>query len=367
MKAAILVRHLWMSIALCPGLLWTSAAAAQQKNPVPIRTVLPRSQLHQHPLWDYQLCNHGLNASLVLGRVKVEQLCPFEQPVIPPGELYTVDWKDHRRTDCYEQTTKDARFFVKCVSDGRLIVRRDSNKKSPAPSVEYLQISDEPVSFSLGDGGARKVYQAPSLWHLAVARPKECRQHLFPLLASFFPDCRWLLIESASVEQTLLSEAAGGGIVSRQRLMELVQQLGDDHFAKREAADRQLRALGAWASGPLGQLDCRELDAEQQFRIQRILDMPLALRAGPNGMDLRFDPQVARHIAMRLAADPATWLLLLERPEESIRRTAARQLTGLLGEPIAVDPAAEPETQKSQREHLRAKFESPKRDRDGHP
>ena len=53
--------------------------------------------------------------------------------------------------------------------------------------------------------------------------------------------------------------------------------------------------------------------------------------------------------------------MLLERPERSVRRTAARQLTAMLGEPIAVDPAADPETQKSQREQLRAKFDSPKR------
>ena len=136
MKAAIIVRNLWMSIALCPGLLWTMAAEAQPVNPMPTRTVLPRSQFHQHPLWDYQLCNHGLNASLVLGRVNVEQLCPFEQPVIPPGELYTVDWKDQRRTDRYEQTTKDAKFLAEYISNGRLTVRRDTTKKSITPSVD---------------------------------------------------------------------------------------------------------------------------------------------------------------------------------------------------------------------------------------
>jgi hypothetical protein len=65
----------------------------------------------------------------------------------------------------------------------------------------------------------------------------------------------------------------------------------------------------------------------------------------------------ARQIAVWLAGDPATWLVLLERPEASIRRTAARQLTALRGEPIAVDPTADPKTQARQRAQLRAKFE----------
>ena len=127
--------------------------------------------------------------------------------------------------------------------------------------MEYLQIPDGPVSLSGEFAGVRKVYQAPSLWHLAMAHPEECKQHLFPLLG-FLPVLQ-RIEQTSSVENELLAEAAVHEIPSRQRLRELIRQLGDDHFAKREAADRQLRTLGAWVSWPLRQLDPQELDAEQ--------------------------------------------------------------------------------------------------------
>ena len=51
-------------------------------------------------------------------------------------------------------------------------MHRDRINRSSEPSVEYLQIPDEPISFSLGDASARRVYPAPSLWHLALAHPR---------------------------------------------------------------------------------------------------------------------------------------------------------------------------------------------------
>jgi len=149
------------------------------------------------------------------------------------------------RTDRYEQTTGDARLVVSAPATA-MSVRRESGKKSREPSLEYLQIPGRPVSMSLGDAGARKVYQAASLWHLALADPDDFHKDLFPLLYGFFPRCRVLEIRRF-IEEDLLSEAATvGDVPSPQRVTELVRQLDDDHFAKREAADRQLREFGAW-------------------------------------------------------------------------------------------------------------------------
>ena len=200
---------------------------------------------------------------------------------------------------------------------------------------------------------------------MALLHPDECNRQLFPLLAGFFRCCR-VLQQMNSVEETLLADATASDIASRQRLKELVQQLGDDHFANREAAERQLRTLGGWVSGPLRQLDFHQLDAEQQVRVQRILEVTaLRLRlqrrtAEQIPLDRQIGP-LSREVAVWLAGDPATWILLLERPEGAIRRTAAKQLACLLAEPIAIDPAADPETQASQRPQLWAKIERPKR------
>ena len=50
--------------------------------------------------------------------------------------------------------------------------------------------------------------------------------------------------------------------------------------------------------------------------------------------------------AAALAMDRTTWLGLLGRPDPSTRQTAARELTRLLGQPIPVNPAADPDSQK---------------------
>ena len=132
--------------------------------------------------------------------------------------------------------------MVECVSDGRLTVRRECVEKSRT----IAGIPSDPwrAGFvSLGDASARKVYQAPSLWHLALAHPEECKRQLFPLLIGYFECCR-LLRETNSVERELLDQAAVGDVLTRQRLMELIRQLGDNDFAKRQAADQELRSLG---------------------------------------------------------------------------------------------------------------------------
>ena len=89
-------------------------------------------------------------AALVeLGRVTVVQHGPMDGMMADPSrEAYSVQSNNGVRTDHYELTTDAARFVVECVSDGRLTVRRENNKKSPDPSVEYLQIPDGPISLA---------------------------------------------------------------------------------------------------------------------------------------------------------------------------------------------------------------------------
>ena len=110
---------------------------------------------------------------------------------------------------------------------------------------------DGTVALSVGRAGAQKRYRAPSLWQLALAYPDAYKRHLFPLLTSSFRSC-WALSQTLALETELLNWAAASKVPNRQRLTELIQQLGDDHFATREAADRELHALGQWVSWPLG-------------------------------------------------------------------------------------------------------------------
>ena len=70
------------------------------------------------------------------------------------------------------------------------------------------------------------------------------------------------------------------------------------------------------------------------------------------------DDDSIEEVASSLAADPTVWLDLLARPEPATRKAAAGQLVMLLGEPIDIDPAADPDAQKDKREQLKARIES---------
>ena len=96
----------------------------------------------------------------------------------------------------------------------------------------------------------------------------------------------------------------------------------------------------------LEQLDYDQLDAEQQFRVRRIV-------ASVRG---RVATDTPDQIAEMLFPDPLIWLALLDRPEKATRTAAVKQLAALLDESIDIDPAAEPATQRKQREQLRRKI-----------
>ncbi len=213
-------------------------------------------------------------------------------------------------------------------------------------ALDFRQAPGEPVVLKLGTGPGQQVLRAADLWRLAIGHPAECRQHLLPLLDMLRPGSK-LADAVAEVETKLLEGAGGEAVAQRARLAVLVRQLGDDSFARREAADRELRAAGHAATVYLRHLDSGRLDAEQRFRIRRILEAAAAQTTDDS-------PEQA---AASLAGDPLVWLALLARPERAARKVAATQLASLLGGPIDLDPNADPDTQKDKREQLRRRIE----------
>ncbi|MFH1919523.1 MAG: hypothetical protein ABIP48_06505 [Planctomycetota bacterium] len=214
----------------------------------------------------------------------------------------------------------------------------------PAP-VDFRQSAGEPLRLTVGPAGEERVYSAQSLWHLLVAAPAICSQHLVPLLQVL--DEQWDLTTTAEqVEVDLLQAAGEGNLPDPRRWGALVEQLGDQRYARREAADRELRTLGRIVLTYLEQLDQSRLDAEQRYRVRRIL---IALSAS---MENDTPPQIARW----LAGDPVVWLAMLTRDDESTRRLAAERLEALLGKPVEFDPAADAPTRASQIEQLRARI-----------
>jgi hypothetical protein len=219
-------------------------------------------------------------------------------------------------------------------------------KENAAGPVEFVQAPGEPLTLSVGPQDHQQVYRAATLWHLALAQPELCQRHVYPLLEVLHPQWRFAQM-AAQVETQLLKLTADDRRQQRQQWADLVAQLADDRFAKREAADRGLRAGGSAALAHLEQLDLGRLEPEQQFRIRRILQS-----VGRQRTD-----DTPGQAAGLLADDPSVWLALLARPDPSIRHAAVQRLATLLGEPLRVDPAADPASQVPARDALRARIE----------
>jgi hypothetical protein len=249
----------------------------------------------------------------------------------------------------YERTTPAEQLSLDLSADGRFALRHSNKDKAKGPMVELTQAPGAPITLSVGEGPQQTVYRQPTLWHLFMLEPEVCGKHLLPLLQPF-PWHAQLTQTTVLLEPELLRLAAAGKIPSGDHWPKLVRQLADDDFSRREAADRALRVSGAVVAGYLEQLDHATLDAEQQFRIERILES----LHGQTATD------TTEQVAVQLAADPLVWLALLARPELATRQAAAKALAALLGEPVAVDPAADPATQKDRREQLRARLQRPK-------
>ena len=187
----------------------------------------------------------------------------------------------------YERTSPQDRLVLEISSEGQLILRHNDLGKSPQPPVEFAQLPEEPLSLTVGTTGKQTVYHAATLWHLLIEEPAVSRRQLLPLLRDVLPCCGQAAQTADAVEGELLKLARMGKLPERGRWSKLVAQLGDDQFARREAADRLLRDEGLAVVGSLEQLDDAQLDAEQQFRVRRIIAAFRASRRRCPGSDRR--------------------------------------------------------------------------------
>ena len=293
-----------------------------------------------------------LRINLVGGRLalKAAQLPPFERRFSSGGvkELFRFRYDNGQPALSYERTASDERLTLNLGGSGESVcIRREPREKSAIVAVEFKQSLKEKTSLTIGSGDRQQVFRAADLWRLLLAQPKQCQQHLFPLLAMLRPDLK-LAEMVPSVEQHLLDGARENAAAARARWAALVEQLGDDCFAKREAADRALRTGGPAALRYLRQLDFAA--ARRRAAVPR----PPHHRVPRRRPRRRF----ARG-SRRLAGRRPGGLVVAVGPAGSPPLAASPPSNSppCLGEPLKVDPAAEPDTQKQQREQLRTRIE----------
>lgn len=265
------------------------------------------------------------------------------------SEKLRMQVSDGKPSLSYQRTDSKERLSIEIDGAGGIHISRSGLEDSSIVPLEFSQDPGEPMTLTLGAEGRRERHRAAGLWHLLITRRRQCREHLVPVLELLREN--WQLAQTGdAIEAALLRMAAAGATPDHRQWAALVEQLADDRFSKRQAADRRLRAAGETVLGFLYQLDFARLHAEQQIRVRRII-RALSRQTGDD------EPEA---VARRLLADQTVWLALLGREDESTRKAAARQLSALLGEPIQFDPDAEAEVRDGQIEKIQAHFTKPR-------
>lgn len=243
----------------------------------------------------------------------------------------------------YELTAADQEMTIEMSSHNRFHLHRKPKDDSKVMPVEIEQPAQGAIVFRIGAKDHQQVYHFPGVWHLVVVEPELAKAHVLPLLRLLQHD--WDLSKTAGeIESALVAAATDHVVPDSRRWAQWVAQLGDPQFSKREVADRQLREAGRVVLSFLEQLDRNRLDAEQQFRVRRIL----AVVAESEGND------TPEQVAAWLAGDTAVWLAMLSRNDLATRKLATRQLGALLGSPIHFDPTADADVRRAQIGELRA-------------
>lgn len=246
----------------------------------------------------------------------------------------------------YSLTEALGSLAIKASQDGTLSIRAEPKNPADFTPVQFHQNPAEGLTLTIGAGDLERSYRAGSLWELLLVEPEESQRHLLPWLKQLQED--WDPHATLrGVEGALFALVRSEPADQRAKWQKLVEAMASEEFGDRDVADRRLRQAGPAVLPFLYSLDVDELDAEQRFRIRRIIKS----LSGDEGVDSPAE------VARALAGEPRVWLSLLESEELERRQLAARQLEELLGREIEFDPAAEPAVRDGQlgalREELR--------------
>ncbi|MDZ4780573.1 MAG: hypothetical protein SGJ19_10005 [Planctomycetia bacterium] len=244
----------------------------------------------------------------------------------------------------YKLSSAERRLAIDALEHELTILHEHLTNGEADEVVRFEQRPGQTLSFEVRTGDVTQQLHGDTVWHLWLHDPEICQRHLAPLCELLGMSLPWTKFTQA-LESKLFLLADAGQAHDATLWRVWLSELKDDRFAVREAADRQLRSAGTALAPFLRRLDTKQLDAEQRYRLRRIM-AEFELDEGADTVD---------STAEWLADDPRVWLVFLVRPDAEKRRTAASQLERLLDSPITFDADAAEDVRASQLVELQAR------------
>ena len=240
------------------------------------------------------------------------------------------DWKEDKQE-----------VVAQATETGEVRITQSPKDEKAGVYRSFTQPTRGRISLAFGPENDRTRLEADSVWHMLLEHPHESREHLYPLLDVLRGGWRWDF-RFEKVKNALFRLAEAKSMPDRVEWTKLVEQLASDKFIQRQRAERLLRGYGRAVLPYLQNLDRQKLDAEQKFRIKRIV---LASHGGNDDTPGR--------VATWLVGDARVWVSLMASEGKERRRLAAAHLSQMLDEKIAFGPDADASIRNKQLEKLR--------------
>ncbi len=245
----------------------------------------------------------------------------------------------------YERTAPDERLSCEIEDGSKVTIQLVPRSASERATVIFHQPNEGSLTLTVATDQGSHIYHAPTLWQLLIFEPEVCREHLVPLLELLRPS--WQLGSQAQeIEKTLCQERVVKEGIDHAGWQSYIRALASARFVERERAEQQLIECGPIIVPYLRSQERSALDAEQAFRMRRIIRTLAA----------EVDEDTPERVAVALAGDPRVWYSLLARDDVAVRRTAGQRLGKLLAAEIEFHPDGTPEQRTEELARLAERF-----------
>jgi hypothetical protein len=263
----------------------------------------------------------------------------------PRREKLAIDLAGGMPNVSYECSTSDEKLSFEIVGGNKVTIEVMPRSASDHPTIRFVQPAEGSLSLTVDAGGQVTTYHAPTLWHLLLIESEVCHEHLIPFLEIMRPS--WQLERRArQVEEALCRADSNQFRLYHAAWGQSVAALTNDRYAQRERAEQQLFGSGPAVLPYLRSLERADLDAEQRFRIKRVM----------RSLSSEGDEDTPERVTLWLSGDPRTWYALLSRRDLAVRRTALARLSRLLEAAVDFTPEASLTERNRQLAILRERF-----------